>query len=250
MLNSIRKELNRKVHFPNAVERIYTVADTALYTLPSDCQADQIERVVFTDTAGNEQEYEMRNMSDTRLPNSCAIVTDTKLWVYPKPTITGGSVSGIAVSAGGSGYSTTPTVTIAGGGGTGATATATVSGGVVTAITVVTAGTDYASVPTVTLSGGGGSGATATASLYTDSFYLYFTPNQADFTASDLTVEPSTPEDFHSYYMWRLSELVAKSQQDVILANNYAMEADSVLRQMQNDFDHDAVHGFQVKPVW
>ena len=45
-----------------------------------------------------------------------------------------------------------PTVTITGGGGNGATATATVSAaGIVTGITVTAAGTGYTSVPTVTI---------------------------------------------------------------------------------------------------
>jgi len=72
-------------------------------------------------------------------------------------------VAGIKITAGGSGYTSAPTVSITGGGGAGATATATVSGGVVTSITVTAAGTGYTSVPTVGFSGGGGSGASATA---------------------------------------------------------------------------------------
>ncbi len=66
-------------------------------------------------------------------------------------TFAGGAVTAIAVTNGGSGYTTPPVVRITGGGGTGATATATLTGGVVTAITVVTGGSGYTSTPTVTI---------------------------------------------------------------------------------------------------
>jgi len=73
----------------------------------------------------------------------------------------GSKVDDIAVTAGGSGYTSAPTVNVAGS----ATATATISGGVVTAITVTAAGSGYTAAPAVTFSGGGGSGATATATM-------------------------------------------------------------------------------------
>ena len=77
----------------------------------------------------------------------------------------GSKVDDITVSAGGTGYTSAPTVTFTGGGGTGATATATVSGGVVTAVTVTGVGSGYTSAPTIGFTGGAGSGATATASM-------------------------------------------------------------------------------------
>ncbi|HHD7485784.1 TPA: right-handed parallel beta-helix repeat-containing protein [Klebsiella oxytoca] len=77
----------------------------------------------------------------------------------------GGRLQSIAVTAGGSGYTSAPTVEIAGGGGSGALATATVSGGAVTKISVLYRGFGYTSAPTVTISGGGGSGATATGTV-------------------------------------------------------------------------------------
>lgn len=67
----------------------------------------------------------------------------------------------INVTAGGSGYTSAPTVSISGGGGSGMTAEAVVTGGAVTLIRLKQPGSGYASLPTVTLSGGGGSGATA-----------------------------------------------------------------------------------------
>jgi hypothetical protein len=83
--------------------------------------------------------------------------------VYGKKLYTGDGVSQVNVTAGGTGYTTAPTVTFTGGGGTGAAATATISGGAVTAITMTAYGTGYTSAPTVGFTGGGGSGAAATA---------------------------------------------------------------------------------------
>jgi hypothetical protein len=74
-----------------------------------------------------------------------------------------GSVKSITVTAGGSGYTSAPTVTITGGGGTGATATATISGGAVTGITVTASGSGFKTAPSVSLTGGAGSAAAATA---------------------------------------------------------------------------------------
>ena len=74
-----------------------------------------------------------------------------------------GELDSITVTAGGSGYTSAPTVLI-GGDGTGATATATLSGDAVDSITVTAAGSGYSFI-VVTITGGGGSGATATAIL-------------------------------------------------------------------------------------
>src|ERR1035437_4036667 len=60
-------------------------------------------------------------------------------------------IAGIAVTFGGSGYTSVPTVTIMDSTGSNATATAYVGGGVVTNISVDDAGQDYTS-PTITLS--------------------------------------------------------------------------------------------------
>ena len=81
---------------------------------------------------------------------------------------TGDVVTSLTVTAGGSGYTSAPTVTISspGGSGTQATATATINEqGVVTALAVGNPGSGYTSTPTVTISGGDGANATATATL-------------------------------------------------------------------------------------
>ncbi|SDS41923.1 Phage tail tube, TTP, lambda-like [Pseudomonas prosekii] len=82
------------------------------------------------------------------------------------PTIAAsGALSTATVTAGGTGYTSAPSVAITGGGGTGATATAVLTGGSVTGITITNKGSGYTSVPTLALTGGAGSGATATANL-------------------------------------------------------------------------------------
>ena len=74
------------------------------------------------------------------------------------------TVSATTITAGGSSYSSAPTVAFsAPTSGTTATGTATIDAGVVTGITITNAGSGYTSAPTITFSGGGGSGATATA---------------------------------------------------------------------------------------
>lgn len=76
-----------------------------------------------------------------------------------------GAVDAVAITAGGAGFTTAPTVTFTGGGGVGATAVATIAGGAVTAVTITNSGTGYTTAPTVVFTGGGGTGATATATI-------------------------------------------------------------------------------------
>lgn len=90
--------------------------------------------------------------------------------------LSGGAVTAITVSAGGSGYTSVPTVTISAPeleGGVTATATATVVNGIVTAITLNNggAGSGYLNAPTITIQAApqGGTTATATATVATSS---------------------------------------------------------------------------------
>jgi len=62
-----------------------------------------------------------------------------------------GSVAGVVVTYGGSGYDTPPAVTFVGGGGTGASAAAKVSGGSVTNIVMLASGSGYTSTPVVSI---------------------------------------------------------------------------------------------------
>lgn len=70
-----------------------------------------------------------------------------------------------SIGAGGTGYTTPPTVAFTGGGGTGAAGTAVITGDAVTGITITNPGTGYTSPPTISFTGGGGTGATATVAL-------------------------------------------------------------------------------------
>ena len=74
-----------------------------------------------------------------------------------------GEIDSITVSAGGSGYTSPPTVTI-NGDGTGATAQATLTGTSVTGVTVTSAGSGY-TFADIVLTGGGGANAEADAVL-------------------------------------------------------------------------------------
>jgi len=72
----------------------------------------------------------------------------------------------IEVTAGGSGYTSAPTVVITGDGTTNAVATATVAGGAVTAINVTTKGKGF-TIANISFTGGGGSDAAARAVIAT-----------------------------------------------------------------------------------
>jgi hypothetical protein len=74
-------------------------------------------------------------------------------------------VRSATITAGGTGYTTAPSVSFTGGGGTGATAVANISGGAVIGITITNRGRGYTTAPSVNITGGGGTGATATTTL-------------------------------------------------------------------------------------
>jgi len=82
------------------------------------------------------------------------------------------SIQGINITAGGTGYTTTPTVTITGGAGTGGVAVAVINdSGVIIGINVTNKGSGYTSAPSISIAGGGGSGATAVATVSTASVF-------------------------------------------------------------------------------
>lgn len=80
-------------------------------------------------------------------------------------TLTAG-VAAVAITSGGSGYTSPPTVAFTGGGGTDAAGTATVVAGAVTAVAITSGGSGYTSPPTVAFTGGGGTAAAATCTLH------------------------------------------------------------------------------------
>lgn len=118
----------------------------------------------LTLSSNNENTSPVINVAEqTRLATFAYIINNQDGDTITATSATG-TVSAIVVTAGGSGYSSAPTVQIIGNG-TGATATATVSGGIVTAVTVTNPGTGYTEIPTISFTGGGGSGAAAQALL-------------------------------------------------------------------------------------
>ena len=64
--------------------------------------------------------------------------------------------SSAVVTSAGHGYQSAPSVVVSGGGGSGAVGTATVTNGVVTQINITAGGTGYTGTPTVTITGGAG----------------------------------------------------------------------------------------------
>jgi phage tail sheath protein FI len=78
-------------------------------------------------------------------------------------------VTAIAVTAGGTGYTSAPTIAFTGGDGSGAAGTAVLGTGAdagkVMSVTITNPGTGYTSAPTIAFTGGAGSGAAATATV-------------------------------------------------------------------------------------
>jgi len=144
------------------------------YRLVSQKEADndgdkQYMRRVWA-TSQNAQEA--HNLSLKYLEGSHAAPTYIRKYTILKSAyaaLTAGTpltaVIGIALTAGGSGYLTAPTVTFSGGSGAGAAAIAQIRDGAVVALLLTAEGTGYVTTPTVAFSGGGGTGATATASI-------------------------------------------------------------------------------------
>lgn len=90
-----------------------------------------------------------------------------------KPTVSAvGSVASVAVTNGGTNYTSAPTVAFTGGGGTGATGTAVIVGDEVVSVTITDAGSGYTSAPTISFTGGDGTDAAATAELGDGDFIL------------------------------------------------------------------------------
>ena len=89
-------------------------------------------------------------------------------------SVTDLKVGSVNVGSGGSGYTSAPVVHFAGGGGSGAAATATISNFShrVTGISVTNMGSGYTTPPTISFTGGGGSGASATARMTVNVIHL------------------------------------------------------------------------------
>ena len=86
---------------------------------------------------------------------------------YYYETDAASQIERISLTAGGTGYSSAPTITITGNG-SGAEAVATVSNGAIISIRVTNKGSGYTSSPIITITGGGGSGGLASAVILQD----------------------------------------------------------------------------------
>jgi hypothetical protein len=109
------------------------------------------------------------------------------------------SVASTSIGAGGSGYSSAPTVTFsaAPSGGVTATGTATISGDAVSAITITNPGNGYTSAPTISFSGGGGSGASATATLVASDWAYKDSFSYAPLTSTKVSVLGGSNDELH-----------------------------------------------------
>jgi len=90
------------------------------------------------------------------------------------PIDTSSGVTSLTLTAGGTGYTSAPTVTFTGGSGSNAAGIATIDGGVITSLTITNPGIGYITAPTVSFVGGGGASATATAVISSTSVRIRF----------------------------------------------------------------------------
>ena len=112
-------------------------------------------------------------------------------WVYRGPHA-GAPLGAASILAGGTGFTTVPTIAFSGGGGTGATATASIAGGAITAITITNAGSGYTSVPNVVITGGSGVGASASVALNSPALAMQFYYQMKEgFYVPGLTTQPA-----------------------------------------------------------
>ena len=162
------------------------------WQLPGETQFVVVDSDVMYAVTTQGGEYTISSASINQTPEESILVNADGEKMNPcvdlYATATSVKYQGIdtfTVTAGGSGYSSAPTVTITpviASEGSGATATAVISSGAVASITLTNPGNGYASGATVAFSGGGGSGATATCTIYDGSkCYIPF-KNETDLT--------------------------------------------------------------------
>ncbi len=140
-----------------------------------ETDADTMYTVVKTGT-GSDARYNLCSATMTQTPEETIIVTADGLQVNPHmdfytaaSSVKSREVKTLTIAAGGSGYSSAPTLTIAEppDGGVQATATCTVNAGAINAVTITNSGSGYPVAPIVTISGGGGSNGSITSTVDT-----------------------------------------------------------------------------------
>jgi hypothetical protein len=136
-------------------------------------------------------------------------------------SLTSTAVTGVTVTAGGTGYTNGVTISFTGGGGTGATATATVVGGIITGIAVTAGGTGYTSAPTVVI--------TPVAATAGGGAYLYEIKSVIDSIVVDIT--QGNPEFTSSEYAYEIKVKAARLGQSMAVFSK-KMDAASVCCQL------------------
>ena len=113
----------------------------------------------------------------------------------PDPIDTSSKVLSTTIIAGGSGYTSVPTVTFAAPtSGVTATGVAVITGGAVTSITLTNPGDGYTTAPTISFSGGGGTLADASATVASTSVRVRFKDHAMYSTSNNVTITGVTSE--------------------------------------------------------
>ena len=129
-------------------------------------------------------------------------------------------VQKIKVTAGGSNYTSSPTITIDAPSvdfGITATAVAVIKNGKVDSIDIISSGRGYESVPTITIAGGGGSGATASL-VMKDKYYAVLKSTPISSGITTITVDDNVP------YVVGVGTTVPIHKQSRILASSHSFE--------------------------
>ena len=92
-LDQLQRQLYRKIEIPEKIEKIITVVDTSLYTLPSYIVPNRIKSITITDSDGlNPVNYEYRGDGQEVVYNCYYIIngeSSNTLGIYPTPTEAG-----------------------------------------------------------------------------------------------------------------------------------------------------------------
>lgn len=90
-----------------------------------------------------------------------------------------------------------------------------------------------------------------------ESIVIEYVPRPAAFDEKELDAVPALPAEYHDYLVKKLAARCAKanaavggSDRDVLLANNYEMEAAEILEEMIKAYSPDRAVGFKMEANW
>lgn len=151
----------------------------------------------------------------SKLTNIVKDLFDRALATKRTVALTGGtkSVDSVVVTAGGTGYTSAPTVVFSSGAAAG---TAILSGGIVVAVTITARGS-YTTPPTVSFTGGGGAGATGTVVMSPTSLDAVIT---TDKTVGEFLLNIAVGNDIYLYRLRAGTD--AESSPKIIRPDDYA----------------------------